>query len=96
MPGTGLLINLVPDQQRREGGERLQRLPIGGSDRPSGANHFERPRNCKARARLLATMRKLARTTDSAIEADQLIADLRDANRHRPRLQREFDSVGLP
>jgi len=44
----------------------------------------------------LDRMRAIAAGTPHAPMVDELIADLRQANRHRPRLQREFDRVGLP
>lgn len=56
----------------------------------SGAEHY------RSAARRLATMRKLAASTGSAAEVDLRIADLRKANRRRPRLQQEFDRAGLP
>jgi len=34
--------------------------------------------------------------SDYAAEVDHLIAELRHANRRRPRLQQEFDRAGLP
>ena len=47
-------------------------------------------------ARRLATMRKLAAGTDQLANVDSLIAELRETNRRRPRLQQEFDRAGLP
>ncbi len=47
-------------------------------------------------ARRLAKMRKLAAGTDRATDVDELIADLREIHRRRPRLQQEFDRAGLP
>ena len=47
-------------------------------------------------AQRLATMRALADGSDRAAGVDQLIADLRETHRRRPRLQREFDRAGLP
>jgi hypothetical protein len=41
-------------------------------------------------------MRKLAAGSEYAAEVDHLIAELRHANRRRPRLQQEFDRAGLP
>jgi hypothetical protein len=41
-------------------------------------------------------MRAIATGTSHAGDVDELIAKLRQANRHRPRLQQEFDRVGLP
>ncbi len=40
-------------------------------------------------ARRLATMRKLAARSDQAVEVDELIAELRETHRGRPRLQQE-------
>ncbi len=53
-------------------------------------------RNYKIAARRLKTMRQLATGTHQADEVDELIADLRDTHRRRPRLQHEFDRAGLP
>jgi len=47
-------------------------------------------------ARRLVTMRKIATGTSRAADVDALIKDLRENNRHRPRLQQEFDRAGLP
>ena len=44
----------------------------------------------------LDRMRAIAAGTDHVGEVDELIAELRQANRHRPRLQQEFDRAGLP
>ncbi|MHB1213021.1 MAG: hypothetical protein ACYC90_13720 [Candidatus Nanopelagicales bacterium] len=44
----------------------------------------------------LDRMRAIAAGTDHARDVDVLIAELRQANRHRPRLQQEFDRAGLP
>ncbi len=44
----------------------------------------------------LDRMRAIAAGTDHAPDVDALIAELRQANRHRPRLQQEFDRTGLP
>jgi len=41
-------------------------------------------------------MRKLAAGSDRAAEVDDLVADLREVHRRRPRLQQEFDRAGLP
>jgi hypothetical protein len=41
-------------------------------------------------------MRKLAHGTDMAGEVDALVADLRETQRRRPRLQQEFTRAGLP
>lgn len=50
----------------------------------------------RAAARYLARMRRLAAGTDRAPEVDDLIVELRQAHRRRPRLQQEFDRAGLP
>jgi len=47
-------------------------------------------------ARRLKKMRKLAAGSEYAAEIDQFIAELREANRRRPRLQQEFDRADLP
>lgn len=47
-------------------------------------------------ARYLKRCRKLAAGTAEAPAVDEFIADLREANRRRPRLQTEFDKAGLP
>jgi hypothetical protein len=44
----------------------------------------------------LAKLRKLAAGTEQSGSVDDLIADLRETHRRRPRLQREFDRAGLP
>lgn len=41
-------------------------------------------------------MRTIAAGTDREDAVNALIAELRQANRHRPRLQQEFDRAGLP
>jgi hypothetical protein len=41
-------------------------------------------------------MRKLASGTPEAAEVEELIANLRETHRRRPRLQLEFDRAGLP
>ena len=56
----------------------------------AGAQHY------RLAARRLAKMLKLAGGSDQAIEVDQLIAELRETHRRRPRLQQEFDRAGLP
>lgn len=53
-------------------------------------------KNYKLAARRLATMRKLSARTAQASGVDQLITELREAHRRRPRLQQEFDRAGLP
>jgi len=55
-----------------------------------GAQHY------RLAARRLAKMRKLASGSDQAVEVDELIAELRQIHRRRPRLQQEFDRAGLP
>lgn len=50
----------------------------------------------RAAAVRLDRMRAIAAGTDHAGDVDDLIAQLRQANRHRPRLQQEFDRVGMP
>ena len=40
--------------------------------------------------------RALAAGSEYAPEIDHFIAELREANRRRPRLQQEFDRAGLP
>jgi len=56
----------------------------------AGAQHY------RIAARRLAKMRKLATGSAEAAGIDELIADLRDTHRRRPRLQQEFDRAGLP
>lgn len=56
----------------------------------AGAQHY------RLAARRLAKMRKLAAGSAVAVEVDELIADLRETHRRRPRLQQEFDRAGLP
>ena len=56
----------------------------------AGAHHY------RLAARRLARMRKLSAGTDQAADVDELIADLRETHRRRPRLQQEFDRAGLP
>jgi len=56
----------------------------------TGAQHYQ------IAARRLKKMRKLAHGTDKAADVDGLIAELREVNRRRPRLQLEFDRAGLP
>lgn len=53
-------------------------------------------KNYKLAARRLATMRKLSARTAQAAGVDQLITELRETHRRRPRLQQEFDRAGLP
>ncbi|HTW20900.1 MAG TPA: hypothetical protein VME70_11905, partial [Mycobacteriales bacterium] len=52
--------------------------------------------NYRYAARRLAKMRKLANGSDQAAEVDELIAELRETHRRRPRLQQEFIRAGLP
>ncbi|HET6915933.1 MAG TPA: hypothetical protein VFH56_07560 [Acidimicrobiales bacterium] len=47
-------------------------------------------------ARRLAKMRKLAAGSAQAAGVDDLIGQLRETHRRRPRLQQEFDRAGLP
>ena len=47
-------------------------------------------------ARRLKHMRNLADGSEHAAEVDRFIAELRLANRRRPRLQQEFNRAGLP
>lgn len=56
----------------------------------AGAQHY------RLAARRLAKMRQLAAGTDKATEVDELIGDLRETHRRRPRLQQEFNRAGLP
>ncbi|MEO5746760.1 MAG: DUF6880 family protein [Ornithinibacter sp.] len=56
----------------------------------AGAQHY------RDAGRRLARMRRLAAGTAGAAEVDALVAELRVANRRRPRLQLEFDRAGLP
>jgi len=56
----------------------------------TGAQHY------RLAARRLATMRRLAADTEHQADVDNLIAELRQTHRRRPRLQREFDRAGLP
>jgi tetratricopeptide (TPR) repeat protein len=56
----------------------------------TGAQHYQ------IAARRLKKMRKIAANSEHATEIDQFIAELRLANRRRPRLQQEFDRADLP
>lgn len=56
----------------------------------TGAKHYQ------IAARRLKKMRTLAAGSEHEADVDQLIAELREANRRRPRLQQEFDRAGLP
>lgn len=53
-------------------------------------------KNYRSAARRLKKMRKLAAGSSEAAGVDEFIADLRERNRRRPRLQQEFDRAGLP
>ncbi len=50
----------------------------------------------RSAARRLKKMRKLAAGSSQSAEIEDLIADLRERYRRRPRLQLEFDRAGLP
>ena len=56
----------------------------------AGAQHY------RTAARHLKKMRELAAGTSKAAEVDDLVAQLRETHRRRPRLQQEFDRAGLP
>ncbi len=56
----------------------------------AGAQHY------RLAARRLAKMRELAAGSPVSVDVDELIADLRETHRRRPRLQQEFDRAGLP
>ena len=56
----------------------------------TGAQHY------RLAARRLATMRRLAAGSEHQADVDDLIAELRQTHRRRPRLQQEFDRAGLP
>ncbi len=56
----------------------------------TGAQHYQ------IAARRLKKMRKLAAGSGHEAEVDWFIAELRETNRRRPRLQQEFDRAGLP
>ncbi|MGH3267217.1 MAG: hypothetical protein ACRDNS_35140 [Trebonia sp.] len=43
-----------------------------------------------------ASLAPRPRLHDHEVEVDWFIAELREANRRRPRLQQEFDRAGLP
>lgn len=47
-------------------------------------------------ARRLARMRQLAAGSGEAPAVDAFVAEVRERNRRRPRLQQEFDKAGLP
>ena len=53
-------------------------------------------RRYRGAARRLKKMRKLAARSPESAEVDELIADLRERYRRRPRLQQEFDRADLP
>lgn len=56
----------------------------------AGAQHY------RLAARRLANMRKLSAGSEKSAEVNDLIAELREIHRRRPRLQQEFDRAGLP
>lgn len=56
----------------------------------TGAQHY------RLAARRPAKMRKLSAGSENSAEVNDLIADLRETHRRRPRLQQEFDRAGLP
>ena len=56
----------------------------------AGAQHY------RLAARRLAKMRKLSVGSEKSAEVNDLIAQLREIHRRRPRLQQEFDRAGLP
>ncbi len=56
----------------------------------TGAQHYQ------IAARRLKKMRKLAAGSEHEAEVDWFIAELRETNRRRPRLQQEFDRADLP
>ncbi|MBV9593399.1 MAG: hypothetical protein JO147_06365 [Actinobacteria bacterium] len=56
----------------------------------TGAQHYQ------IAARRLKKMRKLAAGSEHEADVDWFIAELRETNRRRPRLQQEFDRAGLP
>lgn len=53
-------------------------------------------RSYQIAAKRLARMRLIAAGTEHAPDVDALIAELREQNRRRPRLQQEFDRARLP
>ncbi|WP_380161797.1 DUF6880 family protein [Kineococcus sp. R86509] len=53
-------------------------------------------RQYREAARRLARMRRLAAGTVEAAAVEEFVAELRVTHRRRPRLQQEFDRVGLP
>ncbi len=67
----------------------LNRLVLRGLVE-TGAQHY------KIAARRLKKMRTLAAGSELEAEVDWFIAELRETNRRRPRLQQEFDRAGLP
>lgn len=56
----------------------------------AGAQHY------RLAARRLAKMRQLSAGSEKSAEVNDLIAELRETHRRRPRLQQEFDRAGLP
>ena len=67
----------------------LARL-VDNEQTEAGAQHY------RIAARRLAKMRKLATGSAEAAGVEELIAELRQTHRRRPRLQQEFDRGGLP
>jgi hypothetical protein len=55
----------------------------------TGAQHYQRA------ARRLKRMRALAERADRTADVDQLVAELRETHRRRPRLLQELDRAGL-
>lgn len=55
----------------------------------AGAQHY------RLAAQRLGMLRKISAGTASSAEVDDLVADLREIHRCRPRLQQEFDRAGL-
>lgn len=53
-------------------------------------------RHYRLAARRLARMRQLSAGSAKSAKVDDLIAELREIHRRRPRLQQEFDRAGLP
>jgi hypothetical protein len=73
-------IAVLPIHQRRVENELVE----------AGAQRY------RLAARRLAKMRNLAAGSERAAGIDDLIAELRETHRRRPRLQQEFDRAGLP
>lgn len=55
----------------------------------TGAQHYQRA------ARRLKRMRALADRVDRSADVDQLVAEIREKHRRRPRLLQELDRAGL-